>query len=151
MFQDSLTCAWQRPAYSAGATRKEPTRQVTDRARINRPISSAEIEVIRATLERAPSAPEFSALGQHLENLRAINRCVCGCDSVDFAEHDPARLPMPIADGTGITAQGGTVGVIVWGRADSVTGLEVYDLGAGENDLRLPTPDSIRPFSESGT
>jgi hypothetical protein len=38
------------------------------------------------------------------------------------------------------------VGVIVWGTADRVTGLEVYDLGAGPHDLTLPVPDSIEPF-----
>ena len=41
---------------------------------------------------------------------------------------------------------GGEVGVIVWGRGNAVTGLEIYDLGAGPADLRLPDPASIRPF-----
>jgi hypothetical protein len=46
----------------------------------------------------------------------------------------------------GTTKLGGTVGIIVWGRDDQITGLEVYDLGAGEDDLTLPVPESIRPF-----
>ena len=124
------------------------TTSMTERARINRAITPAEIAVIRSALERAAVSPEFSALGAGLERLRAIDRCSCGCDSVDFVEHDPARPAKPIGDGIGTTPAGGTVGVIVWGRDDAVTGLEVYDLGAGDDDLKLPQPDSIRSFRE---
>lgn len=124
---------------------------MTERAKINRLITSEEVAVIRTALERVPASAEFSALAAGLEHLRAVDRCLCGCDSVDFVEHNPARPVKPIADGIGTTAAGGTVGVIVWGRADAVTGLEVYDLGAGDDDLRLPTPNSIRPFPKRAT
>lgn len=40
------------------------------------------------------------------------------------------------------------MGVIVWGRDDAITALEIYDLGAGEDGLRLPLPSSIRMFRE---
>jgi len=53
---------------------------------------------------------------------------------------------MLVADGIGTTSAGGQVGVIVWGRGKAITGLEIYDLGAGENDLKLPIPSSIKPF-----
>jgi hypothetical protein len=121
---------------------------VTERATINRRITPEEVAVIRSALERAAVAPEFSALSSGLESLRAVGKCSCGCDSVDFAEHDPARPSKPIGDGIGTTPAGGTVGVIVWGRPEAVTGLEVYDLGAGEDDLKLPVPGSIRSFGE---
>ena len=121
---------------------------MTERAKINRPITGDEAAVIRAALERAPVSPEFSALAHVLDDLRAVDRCACGCDSVDFVRHDPAHPAKPIADGIGTTPAGGMVGVIVWGKGDAVTGLEIYDLGAGEGDLRLPAPRSIRPFRE---
>jgi hypothetical protein len=124
------------------------TTSMTERAKINRPITPEEVAVIRATLERAPVSPQFASLAAGLGSLRAVNRCQCGCDSVDFVEEDPAHRSKPIADGIGTTAAGGTVGVIVWGRADAVTGLEVYDLGAGDNDLKLPITSSIRSFHE---
>lgn len=122
---------------------------MTERARINRPVTPEEIAVIRATLDRAPVSPEFSALTTGLERLRAIDQCSCGCDSVEFAEHGRTRRSSPIGDGIGTTPAGGTVGVIVWGTPDAVTSLEVYDLGAGDDDLKLPTPGSIRPFGAS--
>ncbi len=121
---------------------------MTERAKINRAITPQEVAVIRCALERAAVAPEFSTLSIGLESLRAVAKCSCGCDSVDFAEHDPARPSKPIGDGIGTTPAGGTVGVIVWGRADAVTGLEIYDLGAGDNDLKLPVPGSIRSLRE---
>ena len=121
---------------------------MTQRATINRPITAAEIAVIRSALEKAPKAGAGSPLLANLEELWAIDRCGCGCDSVDYLPHDPGRPATLVADGIGTTPSGGTVGVIVWGRSDGVTGLEVYDLGAGDNDLKLPIPDSIRPWHE---
>jgi hypothetical protein len=55
----------------------------------------------------------------------------------------------PIADGTATTPSGGGVGVIVFGTSTKITGLEVYDLGAGDNDLRLPEPSSVLPWNKS--
>lgn len=75
--------------------------------------------------------------------------CECGCDSVDFAEHDPewpcGQSPM----GTGKTPTGGDVGIIIWGIDDAVTGIEVYDLGAGDADIKLPVESSIRPWEDA--
>jgi hypothetical protein len=119
---------------------------VTERAKMDRPITPEEVAVIRSTLERAATAPRFAGLAAHVEHLRAVDQCGCGCDSVDFAKHDPTRPAQPICDAIGTTPAGGTVGVIVWGRPDAITSLEIYDLGAGDGDVKLPTPDSIRPF-----
>jgi hypothetical protein len=119
---------------------------MTERAEINRPITAAEVAVIRAALERAATVPGYLALAEGLSALCVIDQCPCGCDSVDFAEHDPENPAEPIADAIGETPAGGMVGVIVWGLPARVTGLEIYDLGAGKDAVRLPTPDSIQPF-----
>ena len=121
---------------------------MTQHGKINRPITPEEIAVIRTTLERTAVSPEYATLVNALEHLRAVDRCRCGCDSVDFAEHDATAPAKPIGDGIGTTAKGGMVGVIIWGTPQAVTGLEVYDLGAGDDDLKLPEPDSIRAFGE---
>jgi hypothetical protein len=81
-----------------------------------------------------------------LETLQVIGTCECGCDSVDFAELDPQRPQRPIADGIGKTPAGGDVGIIIWGMDDAVTAIEVYDLGAGDGDIKLPVENSIRPW-----
>lgn len=59
-------------------------------------------------------------------------------------------MSYPVADGIGRTALGGEVGVIVWGRRDAITGLEVYSFDA-DDDSKLPVPDSIRPFAANET
>lgn len=51
-----------------------------------------------------------------------------------------------MADATGQTPRGGQVGIIVWGRSDAITALEIYDLGAGDDDVVLPVPTSVIPW-----
>ena len=107
--------------------------------------------MIRSTLERTPVAGVSAPPVDGLDGLRVVDRCPCGCDSVDFAHHDPERPVTPVADGIGTTPDGGMVGVIVWGREGEVTGLEIYDLGAGEDDLRLPDASTIGPLDEGSS
>src|SRR5687767_13659116 len=116
---------------------------MTKRVRAHPPISPAEITVIQVMLERASVAPGLYA---DLHTLRVVDRRGCGCDSVDFTGYDTESPRTIIADGTGETPSGNPVGVIIWGSADSVTGIEVYGTGDMEDDLRLPTLESIRPW-----
>jgi hypothetical protein len=111
---------------------------------VDRPISSAEITVIQVMLQRAAVAPEYSRLQENLNTLRVVWRCECGCDGVDFNTHDPQSGRTIIADGTGETPSGNPVDVIIWGSADSVTGIEIC--AGRDDDLRLPTPESIRAW-----
>jgi hypothetical protein len=119
---------------------------MTKRITADRPISPSEIAVIQVMLERAAVDPSCQRLAADVERLRVIDRCACGCDSVEFKAHDADRPSTLIADGTGVTPSVGQVGVIIWGTAKTVTGIEVYDLGAGADDIRLPIPSSIRPW-----
>ena len=116
------------------------------RPALDRPITPQEAAVIRATLEQAPKVPALSRLAGGIDQLHAISKCGCGCDSVDFAEHDPSRPSQIVGDGIGVTPKGGQVGVLVWATGDAITGLEIYDLGAGDGDTRLPVPESIHSW-----
>ena len=78
-------------------------------------------------------------------------RCECGCASVDFDAPASDQHSTVVADGIGQTPRGGQVGVIVWGRRYAITGLEVYDWGAGDDDLALPVPASVVAFAGSLT
>lgn len=110
-----------------------------ERKIFQRPVSAEEVAVIRAALERAALAPEYKTLVSSLSGLRVVGGCGCGCDSVDFQE-EPFIHSQRLADALGDTPKGGRVGVMVWGTPQQVTGLEIYDLGAGQDDLRLPLP-----------
>ena len=101
-----------------------------------RGIREDEAAVIRAALERAQVSPVDEAARAAVSKLEVVGRCECGCASVDFDSPASDRRSTLIADG-----------VIVWGRPDAITGLEIYDLGAGDADLVLPVPTSVIPWS----
>ena len=113
---------------------------------VDRPILPAEVTVIQVMLDRAAVSPDYSRFNTNLNTLRVVRLCECGCESVDFTTWDTESPRTQIADGTGETPSGNPVGVIIWGSADSVTGIEVYANGGNEDDLRLPTTVSIRPW-----
>jgi hypothetical protein len=111
----------------------------------DRRIAEREVAVIRAALRVAPVLREDRAPQFEVEGLRVVGRCDCGCASVDFVPREDTATSTPVAHGVGTTIAGGTVGVIVWGKDVVLTALEIYDLGAGQDDLTLPDPDSVRP------
>lgn len=112
----------------------------------HRPIREDEVAVIRAAIERAGREPVQSDMLSALDQLAVVSRCGCGCSTVTFAQTVTGEDPYPIADGIGFTPRGGRVGVLVWGRSDLVSELEICDLGAGDGDRVLPVPSSITPF-----
>jgi hypothetical protein len=116
-----------------------------------RAIGDDEIDVVRVALERACIGDVTQAAKAAISKLEIIARCECGCASVDFNSPASEERSKPIADATAKTPRGGDVGVLVWGRHDAVTGLEIYDLGAGDGDLVLPIPESIIPWGPTGT
>ena len=112
-----------------------------------RPISVSEKEVLRATLEAdKKSQQSLSLLGQ-IDGLSVVNKCDCGCDSVDFVGFSQNVPRQRVANGIGITPTGGKVGIIIWGVGDKITGLEVYSEGAKDDDIKLPIPSSIHSWT----
>jgi hypothetical protein len=109
-------------------------------------IREDEAEVIRAALERAKVADISEGATGTISSLQVVSRCECGCASIDFDLPASEKRSTPLADGTAKTPRGGAVGVIVWGRDGAIAGLEIYDLGAGDDDLVLPLPASIIPW-----
>jgi len=116
-----------------------------------RHIRQSEAEVIRAALDRASVAPVDQTVSAAIPNLEVVARCECGCASVDFDAATSEERSGIVADATGQTPRGGQVGIIVWGRSDAITALEIYDLGAGDDDLVLPVPSSVIPWERQET
>lgn len=114
-----------------------------------RRITDDEIATIRVALNRALIRPINDAARTAVEMLEVVSRCDCGCASVDFEAPSHRERSTVMADGTGTTPRGGQVGIIVWGRSDAITGLEIYDLGAGNGDLVLPVPNSVVPWQQN--
>jgi hypothetical protein len=83
--------------------------------------------VVTWMLVHAPVAGSLAHLVASPRSLRVVGRCSCGCPSVDFEANGQTLPYQPIADGTGQTRDGLELGVTLWGRADAVTGLELYE------------------------
>ena len=115
------------------------------RAKPNRPITDDEIAVVRAALERCAETPNAQELLSTVSSLHVVDQCQCGCPSVDFARSS-SEHPRPIADGLGITSNGGQVGVIIWGASDAISGLEIYHMSANASELKLKDLKSIIPW-----
>ena len=116
-----------------------------------RAIRDDEVTVIVEALRVAPTADAAQGLAESAPSLRVVGRCQCGCASVNFVPGSGSQVSIPVADGIGTTEAGGTVGVLVWAVGDQLSGLEIYDLGAGEGDQTLPVPGSIRPFDDEAS
>jgi hypothetical protein len=79
--------------------------------------------VIQAALEAAATVPGHRVVGADLTTLRVVGRYTCGCDRVNFATDESLGRSVILADGIGQAPNGGTVGVLVWGTDEAVTGL----------------------------
>lgn len=109
-------------------------------------VRPAEVEVIRATLALARAGSVAPAVLSSLADLRVVGGCTCGCASVDF-EIGRNWAGAPLANGVGRTGRGILVGIIVWGRTDAVTSLEIYNYEGECSDAELPVPASIEAYS----
>ena len=110
----------------------------------NRPISVQEQALLRAALERAPRAPEASALLSTVGSLQVVGQCECGCGSISFASVAPHQHPLIVADAIAESAHG-SVGIIVRAVLSHIVELELYALSA-EPSEGWPTPGSVRPW-----
>lgn len=109
-----------------------------------RAIRGDEAEVIRTALARPPLMEVLPQVLERLAGATVNGVCGCGCASIHL-ELGTADCK-PIADAVGTTVRGHRVGVLVWGRRDTIVSLEIYDL-EDDTDVSLPTPASIQPFA----
>ncbi len=110
----------------------------------SRPITKPEAIVIRTALRLNPTINITNELLDSIDTLKVVARCDCGCASVDFEKPDELSKTKPIANAIGVTPSRGEVGIIIWGTEKMIAGLEIYNLGAGDIDLVLPVPLTIR-------
>lgn len=105
-----------------------PTRRITEQ----------EAAVIGRMLRLAPLRQIQGDTINSISELRVIGECECGCRSIEFEA--PEGHEQRLADGVGFLPSGESVDIIVWGRENEVSSLEIVDhMGAGE----LPEPDMV--------
>lgn len=114
----------------------------------DRPIAEREAAVVEWLLKSASVVGPLDHVVPFVPRLRVVARCSCGCASVDFEPGGQAGGSRPIADAVGEAAPGTLCGLILWGRDEAITGLEVYELSPGSN-LTLPPVASLKPWDEA--
>ena len=114
----------------------------------SRPITDSELEVVRWLIEhaRTPSGEGYSSI--NLERLHVIDRCHCGCASVDFELAGQSSDARVVADAIVQRPNGTQAGVILWGSGGHVTGLELYNLDPDSAKL-LPSVAELRTWEGS--
>jgi hypothetical protein len=110
----------------------------------DRPISTHEAAIVSWLLRYGVPAGRLLHLAASVPRLRVVSRCGCGCASVDFEQEGQPTTSHPIADALAETPDG-SVGLILWGRDDAITGLEIYELSSA-NIKTLPAIDDLLPW-----
>src|SRR5947209_2062243 len=109
----------------------------------DRPISEHEAAIVEWMIRHDPNG-RLLHLASSIPQLRVVGRCGCGCASVDFECGGQGATGRPIANAEAQTPRG-SVGLILWGREDAITGLEVYELSAAEPNP-LPAVSELVPW-----
>ena len=109
---------------------------------MTRPIRADEAAVANWMLTQASVVGPLVHLLASVAALQVVWNCNCGCASVGFEPNVPEPRAKILADATGKTVEGSDVGIILWGREQRISGLEVY--GYERSDVGLPTLASLK-------
>jgi hypothetical protein len=107
-------------------------------------ISTSELAIIRWLLTHARKERDLEVRDEELQKLMVAGGCGCGCASIDFAPV-PAEKSRIIADAIGASADGLQCGLLLWGRDNAISSLEIYELDSGST-ASLPTIESLRAW-----
>jgi len=113
-----------------------------------RPLAPDEERFIRWTLEHG--SDEAKSYLPQLEGMRAKSSCSCGCPSISLvisgaAPAGVAAKERIVVDLSGQTADGISVGVLIFQDDGKLSELEIYPYDV-EGAFGLPTIESLSPF-----
>lgn len=75
--------------------------------------------------------------------LAVVDRCDCGCPSLDFMREGMGAGAQILADAEGTADDGLPFTVLLWARDEQISGLEIFDYDGGTL-FPLPRPESLR-------
>jgi len=107
-----------------------------------RELTDEELRLVRWLLENGePSARRYL---DHLEDLRVVSKCACGCASINFVEESGG---MKILGDFKFTHRaGGQIGVFAFAVNDSLAGLELWSIDGVNDGDEIPDPDQLEPL-----
>lgn len=116
----------------------------------NRPLTASEAELTHWLLENGKEGAE-DYLPQ-IERARVVQRCGCGCASVDFSvegNKPNVRAGMEVlSDYSWRTSAGNLCGAFVFAREKQLAGLEVWSIDGNETPSSLPTPNELKAYGK---
>jgi hypothetical protein len=116
-----------------------------------RPLTTDERRLLEWLLYHGTS--EAAAYLEQLPKVSVVARCGCGCPTIDLAvDGRAARLSSPstiLADAAGKSPEGVGVGIIVHGREDLISELEIYSLAGGDEKFSLPRIEDIDRYDDA--
>jgi len=107
-----------------------------------RSITEQELAVINQAVRVGAVKGSELPLLDHLDSLRVVRECDCGCASVDFEQLSHGQLPSLVADAIGETPGGERVNVLVFAYGGRFTALEI--VGYAADPASLPIPSTVR-------
>jgi hypothetical protein len=113
-----------------------------------RPLTPEEEKLLRWVLEHGTD--EAKSYLPQIEGMRAKTSCSCGCPSIVLVVSDDAPAAIAakeriVVDLSGQTAEGISVGVLLFQDDGKLSELEIYPYG-DEGKFGLPTIKSLSPF-----
>ena len=113
-----------------------------------RPLAQEEEKLLRWVLEHG--SDEAKSHLPQIEGMRARSSCTCGCPSISLvvSENAPAvgaARDRIVVDRSGRTANGASVGLLLFQDDGKLSELEVYPYG-DEGKFGFPTIESLSPF-----
>jgi hypothetical protein len=114
-----------------------------------RPLTEDEERLLRWILEHG--SDEAKSYLPQIEGMRAKSSCSCGCLSIALEVLDEAAAAFAskdriVADLLGQTAEGISVGVLIFQDEGKLSELEVYPFEDQSASFGLPTIESLSPF-----
>jgi hypothetical protein len=110
-----------------------------------RAITPHEAAIVEWLLEHAPTRDVTAYRSQPISELRITGGCDCGCASLDFysTSAGPATI---LADAVAVYPDKQQAGLILWGRANEIVMLEVYEMHPVAN--RVPEIADLRRYED---
>lgn len=117
-------------------------------AESRRKITQDERSMVRWLLEHAATSPDHAKYLETVDTLEVVDRCDCGCPSVDFLKEGQGAGAEILADAVGTATDGLPLNLILWGKEGVISGLEVYNYDGG-SWFPLPALQGVRPNGRS--
>jgi hypothetical protein len=109
--------------------------------------TNLETAIVKWMLVHASTAGDLRHLLPLADHLRVVHTCDCGCASVDFVEGGQALPYQPIAEARSLADDGCHMDVLIWGDAETISGLEVVNYR--EEECSLPAVETLRTWDTS--